>query len=139
MQITALLIIVITIVLIVRRYQTHATLFTAGFALLTTAHFAGNPQESLTGLFAFDLFEMVSEAFSTRVARIGMIIMAAGGFAKYMSAISASTALVNLSIKPLSHINNPYLLLAITYVAGQFLNIFIPSAAGLAMLLLVAM
>ncbi|HEY5776085.1 MAG TPA: C4-dicarboxylate transporter DcuC [Xanthomonadales bacterium] len=145
MQIIALLIIAVTVFLIARRYQTHATLFMAGFALLTTAHFAqvridgAGAEGSLTGLFAFDLFAMVSEAFSTRVARIGMIIMAAGGFAKYMSTISASTALVNLSIKPLSRISNPYLLLAITYVAGQFLNVFIPSAAGLAMLLLVAM
>jgi len=93
----------------------------------------------MTGLFAFDLFATVSEAFSNRVARIGMIIMAAGGFAKYMNAIAASTALVNLSVKPLGHISNPYLLLAITYVAGQLLNVFIPSAAGLAMLLLVAL
>ena len=145
MQIIALLIIAVTVFLIARRYQTHATLFLAGFALLTTAHFAqvrvdgAGVEESITGLFAFDLFAMVSEALSNRVARIGMIIMAAGGFAKYMSAISASTALVNLSIKPLSRISNPYMLLAITYVAGQFLNIFIPSAAGLAMLLLVAM
>jgi len=145
MQAIALIIIAVTIYLIVKRYQTHATLFVSGFALLTTAHFAltwgdgSGGAESITGLFAFDLFAMVSEAFSNRVARIGMIIMAAGGFAKYMTAISASTALVNLSIKPLSRISNPYLLLAITYVAGQFLNIFIPSAAGLAMLLLVAM
>lgn len=145
MQIIALLIIVFTVYLIVRRYQTHATLFFAGFALLTTAHisttwFGGNgAEESITGLFAFDLFAMVSEAFSHRVARIGMIIMAAGGFAKYMSSIAASTALVNLSIKPLAAIRSPYLLLAITYVAGQVLNVFIPSAAGLAMLLLVAM
>ena len=145
MQILALIIIAITVFLIAKRYQTHATLFLAGFALLTTAHIAqvwvdgAGAAESITGLFAFDLFAMVSEAFSNRVARIGMIIMAAGGFAKYMSSISASTALVNLSIKPLSRVSNPYVLLAITYVAGQFLNIFIPSAAGLAMLLLVAM
>ncbi|MGA9574160.1 MAG: C4-dicarboxylate transporter DcuC [Lysobacterales bacterium] len=141
MQIIALLIIAVTVFLIARRYQTHATLFAAGFALLITAHFAQVriPGESITGLFAFDLFAMVSEAFSTRVARIGMIIMAAGGFARYISSISASTALVKLSIGPLSRVSNPYLLLAITYVAGQFLNIFIPSAAGLAMLLLVAM
>jgi len=145
MQIIALLIIAITIFMIARRYQTHATLFFSGFALLTTAHVAktwiggAGVEESITGLFAFDLFAMVSEAFSNRVARIGMIIMAAGGFAKYMSSISASAALVKLSIKPLSHISNPYVLLAITYVAGQCLNIFIPSAAGLAMLLLVAM
>ncbi len=144
MQITALLIIAITIYLVVKRYQTHATLFLAGFALLTTAYVAqrwtgADAGEPITGLFAFDLFAMVSEAFSNRVARIGMIIMAAGGFAKYMSAISASTALVRIATKPLSHISNPYVLLAITYIAGQILNIFIPSAAGLAMLLLVAM
>lgn len=145
MQTIALIIIAVTVYLIVKRYQTHATLFLSGFALLATAHFAHSlsgatgTDGSITGLFAFDLFAMVSEAFSNRVARIGMIIMAAGGFAKYMSAISASHALVNLSIKPLSRISNPYLLLAITYVAGQSLNIFIPSAAGLAMLLLVAM
>ncbi|MEE4218223.1 MAG: C4-dicarboxylate transporter DcuC [Xanthomonadales bacterium] len=144
MQIIALVIIVITGFLVVKRYQTHATLFLAGFALLTTAHLArvlsGQPGlESLTGLFAFDLFAWASEAFSSRVARIGMIIMAAGGFARYMSSISASTALVDLSIGPLSRIRSPYLLLAIIYVIGQALNIFIPSAAGLAMLLLVAM
>lgn len=144
MQIIALVIIFITGYLVVKRYQTHATLFLGGFALLTTAHLArllsGEPGlESITGLFAFDLFAWTSEAFSSRVARIGMIIMAAGGFAKYMSSISASTALVNLSIGPLSRISSPYLLLAITYVVGQLLNIFIPSAAGLAMLLLVAM
>ena len=40
MQIIALLIIAVTVFLIARRYQTHATLFLAGFALLTTAHFA---------------------------------------------------------------------------------------------------
>lgn len=142
MKIAALLIIALTIFLVVRRYQTHAILFLSGFALLITARIGGVVMDegaSLTGLFAFDLFAMVSEAFSSRVARIGMIIMAAGGFARYMSAISASTALVRLSIRPLSRVSNPYTLLAITYVAGQFLNIFIPSAAGLAMLLLVAM
>jgi DcuC family C4-dicarboxylate transporter len=143
MQFIALAIIVVTIVLIVRRYQTHAILFASGFALLTTAYLgedaSGVMHQSLTGLFAFDLFAMVSEAFSNRVARIGMIIMAAGGFAKYMSAISASRALVNLSTRPLSYIRNPYVLLALTYVAGQALNVFIPSAAGLAMLLLVAL
>ena len=141
----SLLIIAVTVFLVVRRYQTHATLFLSGFALLTTAHVSGllsgedALRESITGLFAFDLFAWTSEAFSSRVARIGMIIMAAGGFAKYMSAIGASGALVSVSTGPLSRIENPYMLLAITYVTGQFLNVFIPSAAGLAMLLLVAM
>jgi DcuC family C4-dicarboxylate transporter len=145
MQILAFAIIVVTAYLVVKRYQTHATLFLSGFTLLTVAYLAnpgaGTPgvAESPTGWFFFDLFALASDAFSSRVARIGMIIMAAGGFAKYMSAISASNALVDLSTGPLSRIRNPYVLLAFTYVAGQSLNIFIPSAAGLAMLLLVAM
>ena len=145
MQILALAIIVVTGYLVVKRYQTHATLFLSGFALLTVAWLsdpgAGTPgvDASPTGWFFFDLFALASEAFSSRVARIGMIIMAAGGFARYMSAIAASNALVDLSTGPLSRIGNPYVLLAFTYVAGQLLNIFIPSAAGLAMLLLVAM
>lgn len=145
MQVAALLIIAVTAVLLVKRYQPHATLFLAGFALLTLAQvaawMAGTPAAgaSPTGLFAFDLFAMASEAFSSRVARIGMIIMAAGGFATYMSAIGASGALVRVSTGPLSRVANPYLLLAVTYVAGQVLNVFIPSAAGLAMLLLVAL
>ena len=40
MQIIALLIIAATVYLIIKRFQTHATLFLAGFALLTTAHLA---------------------------------------------------------------------------------------------------
>jgi DcuC family C4-dicarboxylate transporter len=147
MQLLALLIIALTVWLIIKRYQTHATLFLSGFALLTLAYifsrFTGDPvpglEESLTGWFGFDLFAIVKERLSTRVATIGMIIMAAGGFARYMSAISASGALVKAAIRPIGHIRNPYLLLSLAYAIGQTLNVFVPSAAGLAMLLLVAM
>lgn len=147
MRIVALLVITFTVVLIVRQYQTHATLFLSGFALLTLAwaysRISGTPfsayEQSPTGWFGFDLFAIVKESFSTRLAKIGLIIMAAGGFAKYMSSIHASTALVKLAVKPLQKLKNPYILLSLAYVVGQILNIFVPSAAGLAMLLLVAM
>jgi C4-dicarboxylate transporter, DcuC family len=147
MQFLALLIIALTVWLIIRSYQTHATLFLSGFALLCLGYafsrFTGETvpglEASPTGWFVFDLFAIVKERFSTRVASIGMIIMAAGGFARYMSSISASTALVKVAIRPIGHIRNPYLLLGLAYVIGQVLNIFVPSAAGLAMLLLVAM
>ena len=147
MQLIALLIIAATVWLIVKRYQTHATLFLSGFALLIVTYiftrFTGEAipglEESPTGWFGFDLFAIVRERFSSRVATIGMIIMAAGGFARYMSSIAASTALVKAAIRPIGHIRNPYLLLGLAYAIGQILNIFVPSAAGLAMLLLVAM
>lgn len=147
MQLLALIIIGLTVTFIVKRYQTQATLFLAGFALLTLtwifSRFTGEPvpglEESPTGWFGFDLFAIVKEGFSSRVATIGLIIMAAGGFARYMSSISASGALVKAAIRPIGRIRNPYLLLGLAYVIGQILNIFVPSAAGLAMLLLVAM
>lgn len=147
MQLIALVIIALTVWLIIKRYQTQATLFLSGFALLIlvylftrlTGEAVPALEDSPTGWFGFDLFAIVKERFSSRVATIGLIIMAAGGFARYMSSISASTALVKAAIKPIGHIRNPYLLLALAYGIGQILNIFVPSAAGLAMLLLVAM
>ena len=143
----AFLIILATVILVVRRFQVHATLILSGFALLTLAwlfsqmdysQIMGLP-ESPTGWFFFDLFAILKKSFATRMAGIGLIVMAAGGFARYMSHISASAALINFAVRPLSRIRSPYLLLALAYVVGQLLNIFVPSAAGLAMLLLVAM
>lgn len=147
MTLASLAIIGLTIVLVVRRFQVHATLFLSGFALLTlawAASFMGGrsiPEldPSPTGWFPLDLFAIVSEGFSTRVAGIGMIVMAAGGFARYMSHIHASTALVRLAVRPLARVKSPYVLLGLAYAVGQILNIFVPSAAGLAMLLLVAL
>ena len=46
---------------------------------------------------------------------------------------------MKVAIKPLSYIRNPYILLGLTYIVGQVLNVFIPSAVGLAMLLLIAL
>lgn len=147
MSLLALLIIAATVWLILKRYQTHATLFLSGFLLLTVAYVFALISEtgpavfekSPTGWFFFDLFAVVKERLSTRTASIGMVIMAAGGFARYMSSIHASQALVHAAIQPLGKIRNPYVLLGLAYAVGQTLNVFVPSAAGLAMLLLVAM
>lgn len=67
------------------------------------------------------------------------MIMTVGGFAKYMDYIGASRSLVHLASKPLSLIRSPYLLLAVSYIIGQLLNIVIPSAAGLCVLLMATM
>ena len=65
--------------------------------------------------------------------------MTVAGFAKYMDHIGASKTLVRLTVKPLQNLNAPYLVLALGYVLGQLLNIFIPSAAGLGVLLMATM
>ena len=63
--------------------------------------------------------------------------MIVSAFAKYMDHIGASKALVKVAIKPLQKLNSPYIVLALSYVVGQILNIFIPSASGLGVLLMV--
>ena len=68
---------------------------------------------------------------------IGLIIMASAAFADYMDHIGATASMVRFCIKPLRLIKAPYLILASGYVLGQCLHVAIPSAAGLAMLLLV--
>ncbi|HEY0207981.1 C4-dicarboxylate transporter DcuC [Acerihabitans sp.] len=128
---------------IIKNYQPQTVLLLAGLSLLLiTAIFF--PQQSIlygpaksTGWIGWDIFAFVKESLATQVAGIGLIIMAAGGFADYMDHIKASNAMVDTCIKPLQMIKAPYVILAIGYILSQLLHVAISSAAGLAMLLLV--
>lgn len=128
---------------IIKNYQPQTVLLLAGLSLLLiTAVFF--PEQSILygkaksiGWVGGDIFAFVKESLTTQVAGIGLIIMAAGGFADYMDHIKASNSMVNLCIKPLQMIKTPYLILAIGYILSQLLHVAISSAAGLAMLLLV--
>ncbi|MFC0226962.1 C4-dicarboxylate transporter DcuC [Serratia aquatilis] len=128
---------------IIKNYQPQTILLLAGLSLLLiTAVFF--PEQSILygksksiGWVGGDIFAFVKESLTTQVAGIGLIIMAAGGFADYMDHIKASNSMVNLCIKPLQMIRAPYLILAIGYILSQLLHVAISSAAGLAMLLLV--
>ena len=129
--------------LIIKKYQPHTVLLLAGLLLLALTLVVA-PESSIlfkkaksTGLSLFDIFDYVRGSLAYRAAGLGLIIMTAGGFAKYMDHIGATDAMVDVCIRPLKLLNAPYVVLALGYAVGQFLNIFIPSAAGLAMLLLV--
>lgn len=128
--------------LIIKNYQAHTVLLLGGMSLLALTLFV-HPETSIlfkkaksTGLPFFDVFDYVRGNLSLRTAGLGMIIMSAGGFSKYMDHIGATDAMVDVAIRPLKLLNAPYVVLALGYAVGQVLNIFIPSAAGLAMLLL---
>ncbi|WP_303104448.1 C4-dicarboxylate transporter DcuC [uncultured Mitsuokella sp.] len=138
----ALLTTIVVAWLIVKRMKPQAVLFAGGFFLLAVAILMGVPlldAKKSTGLVWFDIFKFVEDTFSTRAVGIGLMIMTVGGFAKYMDYIGASRSLVHLASKPLSLIRSPYLLLAVSYIIGQLLNIVIPSAAGLCVLLMATM
>lgn len=97
------------------------------------------PAGKSTGMWSFDLFELIRTLFSNRLAGLGLNIMAVGGFARYMDKIGASSALVNLTISPLMRLKSPYIVMSACWVIGMFLGLAINSASGLAMLLMVTM
>lgn len=141
--IIALVITAIAAWLIIKNVQAQTVLLLAGLLLLTFTAVL-YPENSIlygkaksTGSILVDIFTFAKDSLSTQVAGIGLIIMAAGGFASYMDHIKASNAMVNLCIRPLQLIRAPYIILALGYIFAQLLHVAISSAAGLAMLLLV--
>lgn len=137
---TALIVTIVVGYYILKKYKPQTVLLAAGIFLMILASLFKTgeilPAESGTGFWLFDIFEYIKNVFAADAAGTGLIIMAVGGFAIYMDKIGASNAMVGICIKPLKKLNAPYLVLALSYVVGQFLNIFIPSAAGLSVLLM---
>ncbi len=126
--------------LILKKYYAQGVLFLGGGLLLLFAiMLEGEPvmAKSVTGSMYLDIFAQLKLSFIKTAGSLGLTIMIVGAFAKYMDHIGASKALVSISIKPLKKLNSPYIVLALSYVVGQILNIFIPSAAGLGVLLMV--
>ena len=129
--------------MIVRNYQPQTVLLVAGLILLALTsllfpdHSILYQKAKSIGWKGFDVFAFVKESLITQMSGIGLIIMASAAFADYMDHVGATATMVRFCIKPLRLIKAPYLILASGYVLGQCLHVAIPSAAGLAMLLLV--
>jgi C4-dicarboxylate transporter, DcuC family len=136
-------VIAVAATMIVRNYQPQTVLLVAGLILLALTsllfpdHSILYQKAKSTGWKGFDVFAFVKESLITQMSGIGLIIMASAAFADYMDHVGATATMVRFCIKPLRLIKAPYLILASGYVLGQCLHVAIPSAAGLAMLLLV--
>ena len=127
--------------LVIKRYYAPWALLMVGLLLLICVSIiSGTPLvtgKKATNSAVFDIVQVFTNLLQSRTAGIGMNIICVGGFAYYMDKIGATKALVNICIKPLSYIHAPYVLLGVAYLVGQLLNVFIPSAVGLGMLLMV--
>ena len=139
----AVLVIVWVIYMIIKKYFPQAILLIAGIVLLLAAYFLGtNPildVKQSSGSAFLDIFYTIQKLLSTRVAGLGLMIMSIAGFAKYMEYIGASKSLFAVVASPLKLIKSPYLLLVFGFYVSQFLVLFIPSHAGLGLLLMVTM
>lgn len=129
---------------VIKRYPTVIVLFAAGLIMIGLAIMFGAdsilPKNAkTTGLIWFDAIDIIRLAAIKQVAGIGMIIMVAGGFAKYMETIGASGALVHACISPLKALHSPYIVLGLCYLVGAAMVPVVPSHGGMAMLLLTTM
>ncbi|MDO4413364.1 C4-dicarboxylate transporter DcuC [Cutibacterium sp.] len=130
--------------LLVKKYKPVLVLLGAGLVLLLIRVIL-RPSVPLlegddsSGSVWFDIIGMIESIAKDQLTGVGLIIMAAGGFSAYMNRVGATEALVRLVITPITKLKQPYLILVLAYVIGQLLFMVIPSAAGLAMLLVVVM
>lgn len=128
---------------ILKKYKAQTVLLIGGFAMMSAAIIFGMgeivPAKLSTGSIWFDMFQFVSDLASKRAAEMGMMIMVVAGFARYMDKIGASKALVHICIKPLQAMRSPYIVMALGFIIGQSMHLFISSASGLGVLLMVTM
>ena len=139
----AALVIIWVIYMIIKKFFPQAILFIAGIVLLLATYLLGiNPilaAKESSGSAILDIFHTIKVILSSRVAGLGLTIMSIAGFAKYMEYIGASKSLFAVVATPLKLIKSPYLLLVFGFYVSQFLVLFIPSHAGLGLLLMVTM
>lgn len=129
--------------LILKNYKAQTVLAVAGIFLMISGVWLGmgdvlDPAKS-SGYLIVDIYNEILRMLSSRVAGLGLSIMAVGGYARYMDKMGASRAMVSLLSRPLKLIRSPYIILAATYVIGQIMAQFITSASGLGMLLMVTL
>jgi len=127
--------------LVLKEYYPQAVLTIAGIILYLSSHWiSGIPIiEKSTGFALLDVFVKLKDIFSYRMGGLGLIIMAVAGFGAYMSHIGASQALVRVSTKPVALINNSWVVLGLAYLIGIFVSLFITSATGLGLMLMVTL
>lgn len=141
--IVALLSICAAAYLIFKKIYAPGALLLVGLVTLAVSVFI-SPDPLITGkkathLAGLDVIQIFTNLLQTRTGGLGMNIMAIAGFTFYMDKIGASGALVRLSVKPLKLFHSPYLVMTIGFVLSLILNVFIPSAVGLALLLMVSL
>lgn len=137
-----LIIIVITGILLMKRYQPQPILIGMGILLMYIAY-EGSwinailDESQSTGVLVFDAMDIVRITTSENVVSLGLMIMTCAGYAKYMEYIGAGTRLAHTFIKPLYRLNRPYIVLALMFLLNMGLSICVPNPLSLALLMMV--
>ena len=137
-----LIIIVITGILLMKRYQPQPILIGMGILMMYIAYEgrwinAILDESQSTGVLVFDAMDIVRITTSENVVSLGLMIMTCAGYAKYMEHIGAGTSLAHTFIKPLYRLNRPYIVLALMFLLNMGLSICVPNPLSLALLMMV--
>ena len=137
-----LIIIAITGILLMKRYQPQPILIGMGILMMYIAY-EGSwinailDESQSTGVLVFDAMEIVRITTSENVVSLGLMIMTCAGYAKYMEHIGAGTRLAHTFIRPLYRLNRPYIVLALMFLLNMGLSICVPNPLSLALLMMV--
>ena len=129
--------------LLVKRYKPQGVLIVAGILLMASAIVLGKgpmvPAKESTGFIWFDIFSVMGNEFASTLPFLGLTIMTIGGFVRYMEKCGANEALVELVMRPLKYVRSPLLILMLCYAISQVVTLFVPSHAGIGLLLMLTM
>ena len=137
-----LIIIAVTGILLMKRYQPQPILIGMGILMMYIAY-EGSwinailDESQSTGVLVFDAMDIVRIKTSENVVSLGLMIMTCAGYAKYMEHIGAGTRLAHTFIKPLYRLNRPYIVLALMFLLNMGLSICVPNPLSLALLMMV--
>ncbi len=127
---------VFTLYLLYRKYNAVAILLTMGSIMTLVSCFIHAQEPANNNLILFNLLNNITNTFSSRMLGVGLLIMLLCGYVEYMKKIRASDVFVYVMMQPLSVLRKyPYLAAIIVIPIGSLLTIAIPSAAGVALLL----
>lgn len=137
-----LIIIAVTGILLMKRYQPQPILIGMGILMMYIAY-EGSwinailDESQSTGVLVFDAMDIVRITTSENVVSLGLMIMTCAGYAKYMEYIGAGTRLAHTFIRPLYRLNRPYIVLALMFLLNMGLSICVPNPLSLALLMMV--
>ncbi|WP_094751460.1 C4-dicarboxylate transporter DcuC [Psychromonas sp. CD1] len=136
-----LAVIIFTASMILKGYKAELTLLLGGMILIFSTLIFGwgevlpNSVHS-TNFIGFEPFRYVQYLMGYRAGTLGLMIMSLVGFANYMNHIGANDVVVRLATKTLKHITNKKIMLFCAYCMASVLQLAIPSATGLGVLLM---
>ncbi|SKC42817.1 C4-dicarboxylate transporter DcuC [Maledivibacter halophilus] len=135
---TTVLVIAIAARLIIKKHNPVAVFLAIGIITLTIYSFVTGTSlvEASTGNLFFDVLKFVEEKMKSSTQGLGLILMTVTGYAVYMSHTGAATKLALTATKPLSKLNNPYIVLSFVFIIGTILKLVITSHSGLGLLMM---